>query len=162
MSFLCCFFHVTLSGSGQLNLKYTYTSAYNLTQAKRLLLGDKFDLVMLDGEAGNGWGYEIIPDILKNNSEAVIITSSNYDSFNVKNIEMGCHESVNKTFLYEWNDAKSEYRTQKGKVITDLFKSKLHKKLRHFFGAFLFFTESKLGGEVRLCIVNMNKTKNRF
>lgn len=106
---------------------FTTTSAYNLTQARRLLLGDKFDLIMLDGEAGNGWGYEIIPDILKNNSEVIIITSSNYDAFNTKNIEMGCHESVNKTFLYEWNDEKSDYRKQKGKVIMELFKTKLHK-----------------------------------
>ena len=105
----------------------TVTSAYNLSQAKRLLLGDKFDLVMLDGEAGNGWGYEIISDILKNNNEVIIITSSNYDAFNTKNIEMGCHESVNKTFLYEWNDEASKYRTQKGQVITELFKTKLQK-----------------------------------
>ncbi len=107
---------------------FTTTSAYNLTQAKRILLGNTFDLVMLDGEAGNGWGYEIISDILKNNNEVMIITSSNYDAFNVKNIEMGCHESVNKTFLYEWNDEKSDYRTQKGQVIMGLIKAKLHKR----------------------------------
>lgn len=97
------------------------TSAYNLTQAKRLLSEKTFDLVMLDGDVGNGWGYEIIPDISKHNSKVIIVSSSNHDDFNTKNVEMGAHGAVNKTWLYEWNDEKAEYRTRIGNQIKELF-----------------------------------------
>lgn len=97
------------------------TGAYNLTQAKRLLSKKIFDLVMLDGDVGNGWGYEIIPDISRHNSKVIIVSCSNHDGFNSKNIEMGAHGAVNKTWLYEWNDEKAEHRTRVGNQIRKLF-----------------------------------------
>ncbi|MBP7846300.1 MAG: response regulator [Candidatus Pacebacteria bacterium] len=104
-----------------INQNCIVTSAYNLTQAKRLLLDKKFDLVMLDGDAGDGWGYEIIADILNHNSTVKIVSSSNDDDFNSKNVEMGSHASVNKIWLYPWLDEKNEYKIEKGKLIRDLF-----------------------------------------
>jgi DNA-binding response OmpR family regulator len=103
------------------------TSVYNLTQAKRSLNERKYNLVMLDGDVGGSWGYEIIQKIFENNNKTIIISSSNHDEFNIKNVNLGAHESVNKTYLYDWNDEKGVLRTQKAKVITELVKRNLNK-----------------------------------
>lgn len=92
-------------------------NAYNLSQAMHIMKQNKFDLVMLDGDVGNGWGYEIIPDILKHNPNVKIVSSSNFDEFNFRNVDFGCHTSVNKTFIYEWNDEDSTHRTLMGKEL---------------------------------------------
>ncbi len=102
-------------------IPFSITNSYNLTQAKRFLSEKQFGLVMLDGDVGNGWGYEIIPDILQHNSDVKIVSISNHDDFNLKNVEHGAHEAVNKINLYDWNDEKKEYRTQKGSLIRNLF-----------------------------------------
>ena len=103
------------------NQHLAVTSAYNLTQSKRLLSEKTFDLVMLDGDVGGGWGYEIIPDIFQHSSKVIIISSSNHDEFNTKNIEMGAHGAVNKTWLYEWNDEEAKYRTRVASQLRKLF-----------------------------------------
>ncbi len=103
------------------------TSVYNLTQAKRSLNERKYNLVMLDGDVGGSWGYEIIQKIFENNNKTIIISSSNHDEFNIKNVNLGAHESVNKTYLYDWNDEKGVLRTQKAKAITELVKRNLNK-----------------------------------
>lgn len=95
-------------------------SSYNLTQAKRYLLEGKYDIVMLDGDVGEGWGYEIIPNIIEHNAEVLIISCSNDDHFNTKSIKMGSHGEVNKKYLYDWNDKEGEYRTQKANEINGL------------------------------------------
>ena len=97
-------------------------NAYNLTQAKRSLEERKYDIVMLDGDVGGNWGYEMIQDILKNNNKTLIISSSNHDDFNANNVNFGAHESLNKIYLYDWNDKQNVFRKQKAKVIRELFK----------------------------------------
>ncbi len=97
------------------------TSAYNLTQAKRILTEGTYDLVMLDGDVGGDWGYEIIDTILEHNNNVIIISSSNHDNFNTTCVSMGVHEAVNKTYLYDWNDRESTFRIEKAKVIRELF-----------------------------------------
>lgn len=105
----------------------TITSAYNLTQAKRILTERKYDIIMLDGDVGGSWGHEIIQDILKHNNKTIIISSSNHDDFNTDNVNFGAHESLNKTYLYDWNDKEHVFRMQKAKVIRELFeKSNKH------------------------------------
>jgi len=103
------------------------TSAYNTTQAKRLLTERKYDLVMLDGDIGGSWGYEIIQEILKHNGKTIIISSSNHDDFNTENVNLGAHEALNKTYLYDWNDKENVFRLQKAKVIIELFERKFGK-----------------------------------
>ncbi len=103
------------------------TSAYNITQAKRLLVERKYDLVMLDGDVGGSWGHEIIQDILKHNDKTIIISSSNHDDFNIDNANAGAHEAVNKIYLYDWNDKKGIFRSQKAKVIREFFEKKSDK-----------------------------------
>lgn len=99
----------------------TTTSAYNLTQAKRILAERKYDIIMLDGDVGGSWGYEIIQDILKHNDKVIIISSSNHDNFNTDNVNLGAHESLNKTYLYDWNDKDGVFRIEKAQVIRELF-----------------------------------------
>lgn len=105
-----------------------FHNAYNLEQAKHLMQQKKFDLVMLDGDVGNGWGYEIIPNILQHNPEVIIVSSSNFDEFNVQNVDFGAHASVNKTYIYEWNDENAEYRNKYGLIIKKLFDENLKNK----------------------------------
>lgn len=100
------------------------TSAYNLTQAKRNLTERKYDLVMLDGDIAGDWGYEIIPDIRKNNHNVIIVSNSNHDDFNTNNVSMGADEAINKTYLYDWNDKEGVFRRQKAEVIRELFNRK--------------------------------------
>lgn len=99
----------------------TITSAYNLTQAKRILTERKYDIIMLDGDVGGSWGHEIIQDIFKHNDKVIIVSSSNHDNFNTENVNLGAQESLNKTYLYDWNDKDGVFRTQKAKVIRELF-----------------------------------------
>jgi len=103
------------------------TSAYNLTQANRFLAERKYDLVMLDGDVGGSWGYEIIPNILRHNDKTTIVSSSNHDDFNINCMNMGAHEAINKIYLYDWNDKENLFRTKKAKVIRELFETKLRK-----------------------------------
>ncbi len=95
--------------------------AYNTTQAKHLLKQSEYNLVMLDGDVGGNWGYEIIQDILKNNKNITIISSSNHDDFNTRNVSMGSHGAINKTYIYDWNDKGGLFRTQKAKIIREIF-----------------------------------------
>ncbi len=106
------------------NIETIFYSAYNTEQAKHIMLQKKFDLVMLDGDVGNGWGYEIIPNILQHNPDVKIISSSNFDEFNFRNTDFGCHASVNKTYIYEWNDEDAEYRKKYSLIIRKLFELK--------------------------------------
>ncbi len=100
------------------------TNTYNLTQAKRCLAVRKYDLVMLDGDVGGSWGYEIIQDILKHNHKALIVSNSNHDDFNTKCVTMGAHEGLNKTYLYDWNDKDNLFRIEKAKAIRELLERK--------------------------------------
>ncbi len=102
----------------------SFTSSYNLTQAKRLLEERKYDLVMLDGEVGGSWGYEIIPEIRGHNDKVAIVSISNYSEFNIKNVKMGSDGSVNKIHLYEWNDKRGVLKKRKGKMIRELLERK--------------------------------------
>lgn len=103
------------------------TSAYNITQAKRCLTERKYDLIMLDGDVGGNWGHEIIQNILEHNDKTIIISNSNHDDFNRDNVTAGAHESVNKIYLYDWNDKEGIFRTQKAKVIREFFEKKSDK-----------------------------------
>lgn len=100
------------------------TNAYNTIQAKRYLKEKVYDIVMLDGDVSGTWGYEIIQDIKDNNNNILIVSSSNHDNFNKQNIDMGADESVNKIYLYEWNDEYSEVRIEKAKAIKESFRKK--------------------------------------
>ncbi len=105
--------------------KLAITNAYNITQAKRMLSEKTYDMIMLDGDVGGNWGYEMIQSILEHNNKTTIISNSNHDEFNTKNVQMGAHEAINKIYLYEWNDNEKIFRTEKAKTIRELFKSKI-------------------------------------
>lgn len=104
--------------------KLIINNACNTTQAKHNLIEKIYDLVMLDGDIGGSWGHDIIQDILKHNNKTLIISSSNHDDFNTENVNWGAHESLNKTYLYDWNDKQNVFRIQKAKMIRKLFEKK--------------------------------------
>ncbi|MCX6755398.1 MAG: response regulator [Candidatus Nomurabacteria bacterium] len=107
--------------------KLIIDNVYNITQAKRNLTEGKYDLVMLDGDIGGSWGYEIIQDIVEHNDKTIVISISNHDDFNIKNVNAGAHEMVNKTYLYDWNDKEGVFRVQKAEVIMGIFERKFGK-----------------------------------
>ncbi len=104
--------------------KLSITNAYNLTQAKRKIGEHKYDLVMLDGEVGGSWGYEIIPNIREHNERVAIISVSNYSGFNSRNVKMGSDGAVNKIHLYDWNDKTGVIKKRKGKMVRQIFERK--------------------------------------
>ena len=79
---------------------------------------------MLDGDVGDKWGYEIISYIREHDENVTIISSSNYYGFNEQNINAGANGAIDKTYLYEWNDEGTIFRSQKGKMVRKIFDSK--------------------------------------
>lgn len=109
------------------NFQLAIAHTYNLTQAKLYLTQRKYDVVMLDGDVGDGWGYEIIPNILEHNEKVTIISCSNDDDFNAVSVKKGSHGAVNKKYVYDWNDEEKKYRLQKAKEIKKLVMAKYQK-----------------------------------
>ena len=93
------------------NIKFEIQEASSFAGVRNRIEKTKFDLVMLDADMGSeGWGYQLIPVLVKNNEHIKIVSCSTLMAYNEEAIKKGAHISLNKEKIVDHEDENGSYR----------------------------------------------------